>query len=474
MTTTNKYTVLWADPDHELSMDRVRDFTEQGLIIRQIEPDDLSNEDLRGAEILVLHVKTSVDPIVQLQSRIATLNLNLPIVARVDRDKFELGMEIVKQGVTHVVPTDHKDAETWTSIVKQMVTLPKPQPTFIFADPLSRKLLALVERVAAADVSVLLTGPTGAGKEVLARVLHDSSPRHKAPFVACNCAAMPENLIEDMLFGHEKGSFTGASKTQLGLFEQANGGTIFLDEIGEMSFHLQAKLLRILQERCVMRLGGQKPIDLDIRVIAATNRNLKEAITQRSFREDLYFRLSAFKLSLPHLKERPGDILPLVEQFVHQESAAGMDVAISDSAKAALVAHSWPGNVRELQNVITRAMILCDQTTIEAEHLIFDDIATDIQQPQPMVTGAQQTGYEQTYPPLDYPMSGSANANTPIADDLNQAVKNSECQTIMAALQSTRSRSQAAEMLGISPRTLRHKLQKLREQGVAVTRAYAR
>ena len=474
MTTTNKYTVLWADPDHKLNKDRVRDFTEQGLIIRQIEPDDLSNEDLRGAEILVLHVKTSVDPIVQLQSRIATLNLNLPIVARVDRDKFELGMEIVKQGVTHVVPTDHKDAETWTSIVKQMVTLPKPQPTFIFADPLSRKLLALVERVAAADVSVLLTGPTGAGKEVLARVLHDSSPRHKAPFVACNCAAMPENLIEDMLFGHEKGSFTGASKTQIGLFEQANGGTIFLDEIGEMSFHLQAKLLRILQERCVMRLGGQKPIDLDIRVIAATNRNLKEAITQRSFREDLYFRLSAFKLSLPHLKERPGDILPLVEQFIHQESATGMNVAISDSAKAALVAHSWPGNVRELQNVITRAMILCDQTKIEAEHLIFDDIATDIKQPQPMVTGAQPTGYEQTYPPLDYPMSGSANANTPIADDLNQAVKNSECQTIMAALQSTRSRSQAAEMLGISPRTLRHKLQKLREQGVAVTRAYAR
>ena len=124
MTTTNKYTVLWADPDHQLNKDRVRDFTEQGLIIRQIEPDDLSNEDLRGAEILVLHVKTSVDPIVQLQSRIATLNLNLPIVARVDRDKFELGMEIVKQGVTHVVPTDHKDAETWTSIVKQMVTLP--------------------------------------------------------------------------------------------------------------------------------------------------------------------------------------------------------------------------------------------------------------------------------------------------------------------------------------------------------------
>ena len=220
-----------------------------------------------------------------------------------------------------------------------------------------------------------------------------------------------------------------------------------------------------------MRLGGQKPIDLDIRVIAATNRNLKDAIAQRSFREDLYFRLSAFKLSLPHLKERPGDILPLVDQFIYQESGMGINVGISDSAKAALVAHSWPGNVRELQNVITRAMILCDQTTIEAEHLIFDDITTDIQPQQTShnYTGRYESNYDPTNPVLDNP-----NTNTLTADDLNQAVKNSECQTIMAALQSTRSRSQAAEVLGISPRTLRHKLQKLREQGVAVTRAYAR
>lgn len=475
MATINRYTVLWIDPAHELNKDSVREFTKNGLILRQISPADLSNEDLRGADILVLHVQTSVDSIIQLQSRIVALSLNLPIVARVPREKFELGMDVVKQGITNVVPTDHQDAETWTSIVKQMVTLPKPQPTFVFADPLSRKLLALVERVAMADVSVLLTGPTGAGKEVLARVLHDSSSRHKGPFVACNCAAMPENLIEDMLFGHEKGSFTGASKTQPGLFEQAHGGTIFLDEIGEMSFHLQAKLLRILQERCVMRLGGQKPIDLDIRVIAATNRNLKQAITQRAFREDLYFRLSAFKLTLPHLKERPGDILPLVEQFIHQDSAAGVNVAISDAAKAALVAHSWPGNVRELQNVITRAMILCDQTTIDTEHLIFDDIATDLQQQQSQqyFASGQETGHSQTYQSPEYPKSGVSNVDAP-ADDLNSAIKNSECQTIMAALQSTRNRSQAAEMLGISPRTLRHKLQKLREQGVAVTRAYAR
>lgn len=472
MATNNKYTVLWADASLTLDSDSIRDLASDGLVIRHVQLDDLSNEDLSGADILVARVQGNIDTIDQLQFRITTLNLNLPIVARVAREEFELGMEIVKQGITHVVPTDHLDAETWTSIVKQMVSKPQSQPTFVFVDPLSRKLLALVERVAMADVSVLLTGPTGSGKEVVARVLHDSSARHKAPFVACNCAAMPENLIEDMLFGHEKGSFTGASKTQMGLFEQAQGGTIFLDEIGEMSFHLQAKLLRTLQERNVQRLGGQKSIDLDIRVIAATNRNLKEAIAQRSFREDLYFRLSAFKLTLPGLRERPGDILPLVEQFIYQESPAGTAVAISESAKAALTAHSWPGNVRELQNVITRAMILCDQTTIEAEHLIFDDLGS--RPPLQDYAPSQESSQEQAYPSIDYPRSTNTAGAVPTADDLNQAVKNSECQTIMAALQSTRNRSQAAEMLGISPRTLRHKLQKLREQGVAVTRAYAR
>lgn len=474
MAKNNTYTVLWSDAANSLCEEAVNEFARNGLVVRHVRPDDLSNEDLIGADILVMHVQANVDAIDQLQNRINTLNLNLPIVARVAREEFELGMEIVKQGITNVVPTDHQDADTWTSIVQQMVATPKPQPTFVFADPLSRKLLALAERVATANVSVLLTGPTGAGKEVLARVLHDSSTRHKGPFVACNCAAMPENLIEDMLFGHEKGSFTGASKTQIGLFEQAQGGTIFLDEIGEMSFHLQAKLLRTLQERCVLRLGGQKSIDLDVRVIAATNRDLKEAIAQRSFREDLYFRLSAFKLTLPHLKERPGDILPLVDQFIQQESNTGNSIVVTDTAKAALVAHNWPGNVRELQNVVTRALILCDHSTIDAEHLIFDDLSTiDQQAPQGFVR-PQELAQDQAHQSSDYSMLASSSNDTAIADDLNQAVKHSECQTIMAALQSTRSRSQAAEMLGISPRTLRHKLQKLREQGVAVTRAYAR
>jgi two-component system response regulator FlrC len=374
-------------------------------------------------------------------------------------------------------------------MISSEITQDRQKHAFVFADPVSRNLLALAERVAQVDVTVLLTGPTGVGKEVLARILHDASPRYDGPFIAFNCAAMPENLIEDMLFGHEKGSFTGATKVQPGLFEQAQGGTIFLDEIGEMSFHLQAKLLRILQERSVVRLGGQKAIDLDIRVIAATNRNLKNAIVQRTFREDLYFRLSAFKLTLPPLRDRPLDILPLVEQFAAQQSADGQPVRLTSQAQQMLASYPWPGNVRELQNVILRAIVLANQAPIDTQHLIFDDMPiTD-----------EQDGFYATAPSFSTQGFSSSNFSGPASDHglppqqpyyadntnssgqggnvttgLNQAVKNSECQTIMAALQGSRSRDQAAEKLGISPRTLRHKLQKLREQGVSVTRAYAR
>jgi two-component system response regulator FlrC len=302
---------------------------------------------------------------------------------------------------------------------------------------------------------------------VLARILHDASPRYSGPFVAFNCAAMPENLIEDMLFGHERGSFTGASKEQPGLFEQAQGGTIFLDEIGEMSFHLQAKLLRILQERNVTRLGGQKPIDLDIRIVAATNRNLKTAIIERSFREDLYFRLSAFKITIPALKQRPLDILPLAEQFITQQGMSGSRISLSDDAQKSLIEYHWPGNVRELQNVVMRALVLTQQNVIDSSHLVFDDITISDQQEN---FDVGQPG--KSAPNLDE-LDMVSTART-VSEPLSKAIKSREYQAIMAALQNSRNREQAAEVLGISARTLRHKLQRLREQGMAVTRAYAR
>jgi len=469
----NMTSVLWIDPSERMSAAEVRLFNAQGMAISQADSASLSDDDFIGAQVVVVSLDRCTGLLAEVQSRQAACDSSAPVVARVHSDQFELGIQAMSQGAFTVVPAQEKDATVWQEKTSSMLIPEKgDQPAFVFVDPVSRNLLALTERVAQVDVTVLLTGPTGAGKEVLARIVHDASPRYEGPFIAFNCAAMPENLIEDMLFGHEKGSFTGATKVQPGLFEQAQGGTIFLDEIGEMSFHLQAKLLRILQERSVVRLGGQKPIDLDIRVVAATNRNLKNAIAQRNFREDLYFRLSAFKLTIPPLRERPLDILPLVEQFMRQQIIAGQAVSLTAGAQQMLVAYRWPGNVRELQNVIVRAMVLCNQGPIDREHLIFDDmpIADEFEQQRAV---AQANSYFSNVPntaPEPYPFGG----DTAIDQPLNQAVKNSECQSIMAALQASHSRDQAAERLGISPRTLRHKLQKLREQGMFVTRAYAR
>lgn len=474
MANTKMMAVLWLDPLEQLGPEALAAFNAQGLALSQIQITALGDDDIIDADVVVVNLSRNIDLLKQIQARQAAVSAPAPIIARVSREMFELGIDAMSHGALTVVSGDQKSALEWAETFSDAQVKPsKKQPAFVFADPVSRNLLALTERVAQVDVTVLLTGPTGAGKEVLARILHDASHRYEGPFIAFNCAAMPENLIEDMLFGHEKGSFTGASKVQPGLFEQAQGGTIFLDEIGEMSFHLQAKLLRILQERTVVRIGGQKAIDLDIRVIAATNRNLKNAIAQRSFREDLYFRLSAFKLTIPPLRERPLDILPLVEQFINQQATEGQPVRLTTEAQQLLVIYRWPGNVRELQNVIIRAMVLCHQGPIDSQHLIFDDmpIADEFEQQRAVVQASEYfTDLPQRGVPQPYYQDNLPKQDQP----LNQTVKNSECQSIMAALQASRSRDQAAERLGISPRTLRHKLQKLREQGVSVTRAYAR
>jgi two-component system response regulator FlrC len=307
----------------------------------------------------------------------------------------------------------------------------------------------------------LVTGPTGAGKEVLARVLHDASPRRNGPFVALNCAALPENLIEDLLFGHEKGAFTGALKEHRGLFEQAHGGTIFLDEIAEMPYHLQTKLLRVLQERKITRLGGHSPIELDVRLVAATNKDLREAIAQREFREDLYFRISAFKLSVLPLRERPGDILPLVMQFLRTYGPVDRQIELSPRAIELLQHYRWPGNVRELQNVVQRALVLSNSDIITEAELMFDEtdenpIAPPVSQPLPVATHTQLMKYGQRE---------VADAHKPEAVDLSTAVKSSEYQAIMAAIQTTRNRNEAAKKLGISPRSLRYKMAQFRERG---------
>jgi two-component system response regulator FlrC len=290
-----------------------------------------------------------------------------------------------------------------------------------------------------------------------------------------NCAALPEHLIDDMLFGHEKGAFTGAQKDFKGLFEQAQGGTLFLDEIGEMPMHLQSKLLRVLQERLLTRLGSERQVAIDVRIIAATNKDLRVAIAEREFREDLYFRISTFKLRVPPLRERKGDILPLVASLLLRHAPNAQAFTLSDEAQAQLLAYPWPGNVRELENVVQRAVVLCADQHIEAHHLMFDD-AADLHMalsqdlaPVPSMSAQQSVPVQPFSMPteaLSYPDTSNTEDNTFIASNLQAAVKTSEHQMILAAIQTTDSRMEAAAKLGISPRTLRYKLAKLKTDNV--------
>lgn len=303
-------------------------------------------------------------------------------------------------------------------------------------DPKTRRLLGIARRVAATNVTVTISGESGSGKEVFARFIHDESTRSKQPFVAINCAAIPENMLEALLFGHEKGAFTGANNAHPGKFEQANGGTLLLDEISEMDLGLQAKLLRVLQEREVERIGGVKPIALDVRVLTTTNRDLKRQVADGQFREDLYYRLNVFPLHIPPLRDRPGDIAPLAEMALgkHRIEPEGV-VSFADDARLMLEAYPWPGNVRELENLIQRSLILLCGNTISADDLVFED----------SIDGGDS------------------------ATDLEAGLRNREYQMIIDALKAMNLRREAtAESLGISPRTLRYKLARMRESGIPI------
>lgn len=336
----------------------------------------------------------------------------------------------------------------------------------IVADPSSIKLLELASKVARSDASVMVLGPSGSGKEVLARFIHDKSNRSDAPFVAINCAAIPENMLEATLFGYEKGAFTGAIQACPGKFEQAQGGTILLDEITEMDLGLQAKLLRVLQEREVERLGGRKTIELDVRVLATSNRDLKEAVSENLFREDLYYRLNVFPLMWKPLAERPGDIVVLAEHLIERHCLKSKEpiAQLSEGAKQKLLSHAWPGNVRELDNVIQRALILCDGNSIHQDDVFIEELLTvDI---KPVAAPPHNAPVYQEQPVevnLDTVPQVSEQGN--YKDEL----KDKEHRIILETLaRCNGKRKEVAETLGISPRTLRYKLAQMRDLGIAL------
>ena len=323
----------------------------------------------------------------------------------------------------------------------------------VFSDPVSKAMLALVQRVAQVDVTALLSGPSGVGKEVVAQILHNASARGSGPFIALNCSAMPEHLVESSLFGHVKGSFTGAIKDQPGIFEEAHNGTLFLDEVGELPLHVQPKLLRVIQERKAARIGSTREVSFDVRLVAATNRDLVDLVKRGEFREDLLYRLNAFHIGIPPLRERPEDIRQLAISFAASEQIAGIAMQIDEAAIQQLLQHQWPGNVRELDNVICRAKVLAIHNVIQPEHIYFDALE---------FSPASLPGASDEFTNSDIAKPQSHEHVIQSDQDLVSAKEQAEWQLIQAALQETDSKKEAAERLGISPRTLRHKLQKLK------------
>lgn len=361
----------------------------------------------------------------------------LPVVLMTAYGQIDKAVEAMHDGAADYLPKPFEQDRLLAVVAKNLRSCGSPDGDLLIAeDPASKTVLELARRVAATDATVLLTGESGVGKEVYARYLHRHSGRAKGPFVAVNCAAIPENLLEATLFGYEKGAFTGATAGQVGKFEQAQGGTILLDEVTELPVHLQAKLLRVLQEKEMERVGGRAHIALDVRVIAASNRDLAVCVRQGQFREDLYYRLNVFPLEIPPLRRRTKDIEPLALHFLdhYADTVGRRGLNLSPAALAELTGYDWPGNIRELGNVVQRAMILAPGTVIGPEHLML-----------PRPAGASQDA---------------------VQEEGGKAIKDMEREMILQTLgRFGGSRKRTAEELGISERTLRYKLQRYRAEG---------
>lgn len=406
---------------------------EQALHFLQSEPVDMVLSDIQ-MDVMDGHT---------LLKRVKKLRPDLPVVMITAHGAVEGAVEAMKSGASDYLQKPF-DAEVLMELIERFTPDDKEKHklSVVAEDRQTKMTYALALRVSETSATVLISGESGTGKEVMARFIHEHSPRKDKPFVAVNCAAIPENMLESMLFGYEKGAYTGAHQSRPGKFEMANGGTLLLDEISEMDLALQAKLLRVLQEREVERLGGNKLIPLDVRVLATTNRNMRKEVADGRFREDLYYRLNVFPLHNPSLRQRPEDILPLAEGFL-KHYADNRLLGFSTAAIEKLASYSWPGNVRELENCVQRACIIAVGSRVEAADIEFE------------VEAESQT-FTETDPNQEDGM-------------LQGSLKAMESQTILDVLESVGGcRKKTAEKLGISPRTLRYKIARLKDQGIQV------
>lgn len=390
----------------------------------------------------------------------------LPVLLMTAYANIQDAVEAMKEGAIDYMAKPFAP-EVLLNMVGRYAPVKTASSTTIAQDEKSLQLLKLAEKVAVTDANVMVLGPSGSGKEVMSRYIHDHSSRHNGPFVAINCAAIPDNMLEATLFGYEKGAFTGAISACPGKFEQAQGGTILLDEISEMDLNLQAKLLRVLQEREVERLGSRKSIQLDVRILATSNRDLKQYVTDGNFREDLYYRLNVFPIVWLPLSERKGDIIPLSKHLL-EKHCSRQGVAIpdfTDNACEKLLNYTWPGNVRELENVIQRAIILQESGEIHAQAIMLEvdsmAFSTQVTELNQMDVSVRTEAQSISVTEKDETVNS--------AKGLGGELKTQEFAIIQEALDRFNgSRKEVADYLGISPRTLRYKLAKMRDAGIEI------
>ena len=401
----------------------------------------------RGADLLMVDVAIDIRSLVlALESE----HIHAPIVACGIVTDARAAVAAIQAGAKEYIPLP-PDAELIAAV---LAAVADDRHELIYRDEAMARVVKLAQQVAGSDASVLITGDSGTGKEVLARFVHARSSRSKKPLICVNCAAIPEALLESELFGHEKGSFTGAVARRIGKFEEANGGTLLLDEISEIDVRLQAKLLRAIQERVIDRVGGTRPVPIDIRIIATSNRNLAEAVREGSFREDLLFRLNVVNLKIPPLRERPADVIELAEYFIRKYAAANGTPTrmLAQEVRRTLTLNYWPGNVRELENTMHRAVLMASGTEIGPEAILTPDgTRIDQQKSAPAVAHAAFAA-EQVSRGL-----------------VGRTVAEVERDLILETLKHCLgNRTHAANVLGISIRTLRNKLNEYSADGVPV------
>jgi two-component system response regulator FlrC len=395
-----------------------------------------------SASLVLSDVQMSPGNGYELLSTIRSKQIDVPVILMTAYGSIPQAVDAIQAGAADYLVKPF-EVTSLVSTVRKQIRSPLPtDENLVAVDVASQETVILAKRVAQTEVTVLLNGESGVGKEVYSRFIHQQSVRSEQAFVAINCAAIPENMLEAVLFGYEKGAFTGAHKATMGKFEQAQGGTLLLDEITEMDLGLQAKILRVLQEKEVERLGGTTVIELDVRIIATTNRDLHQEVRDKRFREDLFYRLNVFPITIPALRERSDDIVPVARKILAQYSrAAGDSIRLSDAACAVLQEHNWPGNVRELDNVIQRALILKQGQEIQTQDIMLESSIEQL--------------------PLE-----------PLLEDngmLHSDLRDREAEVILETLRNFKgSRKKTAEKLGISPRTLRYKLARMRDAGTPV------